>query len=74
MNTDEATQLKGKNCNRQWTHHEDAKLVEALVELSTQKHWKAEGNGQFKSGYLKELERILEMKMPDCGLKASPHI
>ena len=74
MDMYEATQSKAKGWKHQWTQFEDAKLVEALVELSTKRHWKSEGTGQFKSGYLKELEKMLEVKMPGCGLKASPHI
>ena len=74
MDMDEATQSKAKGWKHQWTQYEDAKLVEALVELSTKRHWKFEGTGQFKSDYLKELEKIFEVKMSGCGLKASPHI
>ena len=28
----------------------------------------------FKNGYLQQLENKLEVKLPGCGLKASPHI
>ncbi|ESR57637.1 hypothetical protein CICLE_v10024558mg [Citrus x clementina] len=28
----------------------------------------------FKTGYLNQLESMLELKIPGCGLKASPHI
>ena len=28
----------------------------------------------FRSGYLGQLEKIIEQKIPNCGLKADPHI
>ncbi|MED6109448.1 hypothetical protein PIB30_117045 [Stylosanthes scabra] len=66
------SQSDPKQTKHQWTPHEDAKLVECLVELATTS-WKCH-NGTFKSGYAKHLEKMLREKIPECNLKASPHI
>uniref|UniRef100_A0A2N9IVH8 Myb/SANT-like domain-containing protein n=1 Tax=Fagus sylvatica TaxID=28930 RepID=A0A2N9IVH8_FAGSY len=57
---------------RKWTPAEDIKLVEALVEY----HQEREGSpeNKFKPGYLKVLEGKLSTKLPNCGLRAKPHI
>uniref|UniRef100_A0A2N9ISI0 CCHC-type domain-containing protein n=1 Tax=Fagus sylvatica TaxID=28930 RepID=A0A2N9ISI0_FAGSY len=57
---------------RKWTPAEDIKLVEALVEY----HQEIEGSpeNKFKSGYLKVLEGKLSTKLPNCGLRAKPHV
>ena len=57
---------------RKWTPAEDIKLVEALVEY----HHEREGSpeNKFKPGYLKVLEGKLSTKLPNCGLRAKPHI
>ncbi|RYR11020.1 hypothetical protein Ahy_B05g079511 [Arachis hypogaea] len=64
---EENTRLNSKQTKRQWTPHEDAKLVECLVELATTS-WKCD-NGTFKSGYGKYLEKMLHEKIPGCDLK-----
>ena len=69
---EESSQPNAKQTKRQWTPQEDAKLVECLVELATTT-WKCE-NGTFKSGYAKQLEKMIDEKLPRCGLKATPHI
>ncbi|XLR69055.1 hypothetical protein S83_019727 [Arachis hypogaea] len=69
---EENTRPNSKQTKRQWTSHEDAKLVECLVELATTS-WKCD-NGTFKSGYGKHLEKMLHEKIPGCDLKANPHI
>ncbi|XLT02865.1 hypothetical protein HN51_052216 [Arachis hypogaea] len=69
---EENTRPNLKQTKRQWTPHEDAKLVECLVELATTS-WKCD-NGTFKSGYGKHLEKMLHEKIPGCDLKANPHI
>ena len=57
----------------QWTTTEDAKLVACLVDMANSGlTWRVE-NG-FKSGYLLELERNMLKKIPDCKLRAQPHI
>ena len=60
-------------CNRKWGILEDNKLVESLIELVTEGGWRAD-NGTFKSGYLQQLERLMEQKLPRYGLKSTPHI
>ncbi|KAK0590106.1 hypothetical protein LWI29_022765 [Acer saccharum] len=55
-----------------WTIAEDAILVESLQELNQNTMWKAYCG--FKNGYLAQLETMMEAKLPNCGLKASPHI
>ena len=69
---EECSQLNAKQTKRQWSPQEDSKLVECLVELVATP-WKCE-NGTFKPGYTKQLERMINEKLPSCGLKASPHI
>ena len=56
----------------QWTLEEDDNLVECLLELASDVKWKA-GNG-FKAGFIVKLEELMEKKLPECGIKASPHI
>ncbi|XLT13057.1 hypothetical protein HN51_058747 [Arachis hypogaea] len=69
---EENTRPNSKQTKRQWTPHEDAKLVECLVELATTS-WKCD-NGTFKSGYGKHLKKMLHEKIPGCDLKVNPHI
>ncbi|KAL6213713.1 hypothetical protein ACLB2K_013157 [Fragaria x ananassa] len=63
---------KEKQPSHTWTPVEDVALVEALTELCLAGHWKVD-NG-FRSGYLGQLEKIIEQKIPNCGLKVDPHI
>nr|XP_025674506.1 uncharacterized protein LOC112775223 [Arachis hypogaea] len=69
---EENTRPNSKQTKRQWMPHEDAKLVECLVELATTS-WKCD-NGTFKSSYGKYLEKMLHEKIPEYDLKANPHI
>ncbi|KAL6346223.1 hypothetical protein AAG906_027978 [Vitis piasezkii] len=55
-----------------WTPNEDEKLVECLVELCVSRKVKCD-NG-FKLKAFLQLEKMLEEKLPNSGLKASPHI
>lgn len=55
-----------------WTPREDVALVEALTEICIGGYWKVD-NG-FRSGYLSQLEQIIQQKLPNCGIKANPHI
>ncbi|XP_052621641.1 uncharacterized protein At2g29880 [Lactuca sativa] len=57
---------------RNWTITEDAKLVEALVNMVNMGGYKAD-NG-FKSGYLLHLENALKEKIPNSGILGKPHI
>nr|XP_043630030.1 uncharacterized protein LOC122601328 [Erigeron canadensis] len=66
--------LRGAGRNkRPWTTHEDAKLIDALMDLHTSGKYSGADNG-FKPGYHKAVEQLLEVSLPDSGLKADPHI
>uniref|UniRef100_A0A803LNT3 Myb/SANT-like domain-containing protein n=2 Tax=Chenopodium quinoa TaxID=63459 RepID=A0A803LNT3_CHEQI len=62
---------RGKN-RRDWTYEEDAVLIRYLHELSCDPKWKCK-NG-FKNGYMNRLEEMINSVLPNCGLKAVPHI
>ncbi|XP_031106132.1 uncharacterized protein LOC116010761 [Ipomoea triloba] len=57
---------------RQWTKAEDAALIECLIDLSNDRSTK--GDNGFKSGYLQQLEKMLQVKLPGSNIKATPHI
>ncbi|CAL9019553.1 unnamed protein product [Prunus brigantina] len=42
------------------------------MELHQNTNWRADSS--FKNGYLNKLETMLKVKLPNSGLKASPHI
>ncbi|RYQ96414.1 hypothetical protein Ahy_B08g092169 [Arachis hypogaea] len=52
--------------------HEDAKLVEFLIEFKTTS-WRCD-NGTFKSGYGKYFKKMLHKNIPRFDLKANSHI
>ncbi|XP_021757823.1 uncharacterized protein LOC110722831 [Chenopodium quinoa] len=62
---------RGKN-KRYWTYEEDAVLIRYLHELSCDPKWKCD-NG-FKNGYMNKLEEMINGVLPNCGLRAVPHI
>uniref|UniRef100_A0A803LLR0 Myb/SANT-like domain-containing protein n=1 Tax=Chenopodium quinoa TaxID=63459 RepID=A0A803LLR0_CHEQI len=62
---------RGKN-KRYWTYEEYAVLIRYLHELSCDQKWKCE-NG-FKNGYMNKLEEMINGVLPNCGLRAVPHI
>ncbi|XP_021746136.1 uncharacterized protein LOC110712017 [Chenopodium quinoa] len=62
---------RGKN-KRFWTFEEDTVLIKYLHELSIDPKWKSESG--FKSGYMNKLEEMIKYVLPNCGLKADPHI
>ncbi|OWM84084.1 hypothetical protein CDL15_Pgr009331 [Punica granatum] len=65
--------LQGSKGNkRKWNPREDEALVSCMVELY--KFCNPNGDCGFKSGYLRELEKMLNKKLPNCGLKGRPHI
>uniref|UniRef100_A0A803M834 Myb/SANT-like domain-containing protein n=1 Tax=Chenopodium quinoa TaxID=63459 RepID=A0A803M834_CHEQI len=75
----EASQAKGEVSNRgrgknkrYWTYEEDVVLIRYLHELSSDPKWRCE-NG-FKNGYMNKLEKIINGVLPNCGLRAVPHI
>ncbi|KAG8372599.1 hypothetical protein BUALT_Bualt12G0083400 [Buddleja alternifolia] len=62
---------RGKN-KRKWKYDEDAKLIEALLDMANLGTYKAE-NG-FKPGYLNYVEEKMQVSLPNSRLKAKPHI
>ena len=73
MDSTSSGQIRGNGSNKQvWTPSEDERLVECLVELCVSRKVKcADG---FKLGAFSQVENTLEEKLPNSGLKASPHI
>ena len=66
------TRGAGKN-KRPWTSEEDAKLIDALMELHVTGKYSGADNG-FKPGYEKAVQALLDVSLPNSGLKADPHI
>ncbi|KAG8383971.1 hypothetical protein BUALT_Bualt04G0069300 [Buddleja alternifolia] len=62
---------RGKN-KRKWKYEEDAKLIEALLDMANLGTYKVE-NG-FKPGYLNYVEEKMQVSLPNSRLKAKPHI
>ncbi|KAK9002861.1 hypothetical protein V6N11_060438 [Hibiscus sabdariffa] len=58
---------------RMWTKQEDAALIECLLTLALDPHWKGD-TGTFRSGYLSYIEKMLVTKLPTAQIRANPHI
>ncbi|KAJ9552182.1 hypothetical protein OSB04_016227, partial [Centaurea solstitialis] len=56
-----------------WTNDVDAKLIHALMELHASGKYAGAENG-FKPGYLIGVQQLLDVSLPNSGLKAEPHI
>lgn len=56
-----------------WTNDEDAKLIDALMEIHASGKYAGADNG-FKPGYLNGVQQLLDVSLPNSGLKAEPHI
>ncbi|KAG8379692.1 hypothetical protein BUALT_Bualt07G0115400 [Buddleja alternifolia] len=65
------TRDRRKN-KRKWKYEEDAKLVDALLDMVNLGTYKAD-NG-FIPGYLNYVEEKMHVSLPNSGLKAKPHI
>ena len=64
---------KNNGCKyRNWSKIEDAKLVDALVNMVNVGGYKAD-NG-FKSGYLQHLKQALKISLSDSNILGEPHI
>ncbi|RVX07616.1 hypothetical protein CK203_025122 [Vitis vinifera] len=73
MDSTSSGQIRGRGRNKRvWTPGEDEKLVECLVELCVS--GKVHCDNGFKPGAFLQVEKMLEEKLPNSGLKASPHI
>ncbi|CAI9261959.1 unnamed protein product [Lactuca saligna] len=64
--------MTGQNKNT-WTTEEDAKLIETLLELHVSGKYGVADN-RFKPGYLKAVQQLLDVSLPNSGLKAEPDI
>nr|KAJ0200969.1 hypothetical protein LSAT_V11C600299580 [Lactuca sativa] len=64
--------MAGRN-KHTWTTEEDAKLIEALLELDVSEKYGGADNG-FKPSYLKVVQQLLDVSLPNSGLKVGPHI
>ncbi|CAI9112704.1 OLC1v1013182C1 [Oldenlandia corymbosa var. corymbosa] len=65
---------RGKGTNHVWTAEEDAKLIECMLELKRGERFNGENRNGLRKGYQKELERMLQEKLPEHGLKEKLHI
>ncbi|GAV82250.1 Myb_DNA-bind_3 domain-containing protein [Cephalotus follicularis] len=63
---------KEPSAKRQWSSTEDAKLVESLLEICMDPCFKNEQ--VFKAGFLKEVERLMAVKILGTDLRVNPHI
>ncbi|XVF69442.1 hypothetical protein PTKIN_Ptkin11bG0082000 [Pterospermum kingtungense] len=78
MEVDNANKRRKKTVERkkayhQWTKEEDATLVECLCVLVEDRKWRAD-NGTFRTGYIIQIEKMMETQLPQSKLKAEPHI
>nr|KAJ0224463.1 hypothetical protein LSAT_V11C100049910 [Lactuca sativa] len=64
--------MAGRN-KHTWITEEDAKLIEVFLELNVSGKYGGADNG-FKHGYLKAVQQLLDIRLPNSGLKAEPHI
>ena len=67
------TDQSNNNSKHKWDKQEDEKLIECLLQLSESGNWRAD-NGTFRSGFLQQLERWMHEKIPNCQVRATPHI
>ena len=73
MDSTSSRQIRGHGRNnRVCTPNEDERLVESLFELCVSRKLKCD-NG-FILGTFLQMEKLIEEKLPNSGLKASPHI
>ena len=52
-----------------WTNDEDAKLIDALMEVHASGKYAGADNG-FNPGYLNGVQQLLDVSLPNSGLKA----
>ncbi|KAF7844026.1 putative myb/SANT-like domain-containing protein [Senna tora] len=68
----EADNVDNRSSKHNWSAEEDAALVACLVSMKhDQNHMQG---SKFTSGHLGELEKMMQRKLPGCGLKGNPHI
>ncbi|CAN1286618.1 hypothetical protein LINPERPRIM_LOCUS19362 [Linum perenne] len=54
-----------------WNTTLENHLIQCMVEMARDNHVE---NGSFKGGAYKELEKMMEVRSPGCGVQAHPHI
>ncbi|CAN1773717.1 hypothetical protein LINPERHAP1_LOCUS12626, partial [Linum perenne] len=54
-----------------WNTTLENHLIQCMVEMARDNHVE---NGSFKGGAYKELEKMMEVRSPECGVQAHPHI
>lgn len=55
-----------------WTNNEVDALIQALQEMASDPLWKTDGG--FKNGYMTELRKMIQKKIPDFSKQVDPHI
>ena len=45
-----------------------------MLELKNDPFWSVGEGNNFKSRFILQLEKMIEEKLPKCGVKAQPHI
>ncbi|XP_078167159.1 uncharacterized protein LOC144561927 [Carex rostrata] len=67
------TNQSRNNTKHKWDKEEDKKLIECLLQLLESGNWRGD-NGTFRSGFLQQLEKWMHEKLPNCQVRATPHI
>ena len=67
------SQRRNQGKKHQWNAEEDATLIGCLLDLKNDPMWRGEG-GNFKVGFLPQLEKMMANKIPNYSIKAHPHI
>ncbi|WRX07824.1 Myb/SANT-like domain - like 1 [Theobroma cacao] len=62
-----------KRSTHQWTPIENGVLIDCCIDLVNEGSW-GRDNGTFKPGYLQQLEQWMKERIPNCNIKAIPHI
>ncbi|KAG6510299.1 hypothetical protein ZIOFF_028308 [Zingiber officinale] len=58
----------------QWSAIEDAALIEALMQLNNAGDLRNKNEKGFRPGHGLKLQQMLEVSLPEYGIKAKPHI
>ncbi|WOK99470.1 hypothetical protein Cni_G08182 [Canna indica] len=68
------TQNRIRGKKHRWTPEQDAALIDCMLDLKNDPFWSAGEGNNFKPEFLNQLEKMLEAKLPGCGIKAHPQI
>ena len=69
----EASGSRARAAKHIWTDEEDRILVECLVQCVQSGHWQAD-NGTFRPGFLSNILRMMQHRIPGCSIQVSPHL